>query len=268
MYRLTLPLIAIILVAMLTAATAAEFPTYGQFRYASGLPGGTFGVDPEGHAGFEGAMQINIPIGYTPGAGNWALVPSSGRQGGGFPDRLSGANVDGTVAWGLGFGGPDHALWVMDMMTGNDHSYSGHFSGESAYNAQFQLVRPTKNRPGIAIGGIDITNLRPAITSKPLDAGGRSLFAVATWEAGTPEKPLYYTLGIGNGRFSPLFAGVSYQPASRLKLMAEYDSLDYNIGAAYKLYQLSERWQATLGVSLIDLDRANIGISLTRSSVR
>jgi hypothetical protein len=258
MYRFTLPLL--ILVLLSTAAVAAEFADYPQFRYSSGLPGGTFGVDPDGHAGFEGAMQINIPVGYTPGAGNWAFVPSAAALNGGFPNDYDGIDVNGTFAWGLGFGGADHALWLADMNTGNGKS------GESAYNVQFQLARQNEKRPGISVGVVDITNLRPKETARPFGADAISYFVAATWEAGTQEKPVYYTLGSGTGRFSPFFAGVSYQPSERVKMMAEYDSFNPNIGIAYKLYQFDQRWQTTIGLSLIDLERVNIGVSLTRSS--
>ncbi|MEI6503060.1 MAG: hypothetical protein WCP21_18780, partial [Armatimonadota bacterium] len=78
MPRLNTLLVLILLLALATVACASEFEHYPQYRYASGLPGGTFGVDPDGHAGFDGVMQINIPVGYTPGAGNYVLAPSSG----------------------------------------------------------------------------------------------------------------------------------------------------------------------------------------------
>jgi hypothetical protein len=260
MRRLTVLFIVLLALAFVTAALAAEFEDYPQFRYASGLPGGTFGVDPNGQAGFNGAMQINIPIGYTPGAGNWALAPSAGAIDGGFPTQISGAPVNGTVAWGFGMFGPDHALWAMDMNTG------GANAGESAYNVQFQLKRQNDKWPGISVGILDATDLRPARLSNYMGAGGRSFFSAATWEAGTPEKPLYLTAGVGTRKYYGLFAGASYQPEKRVKLMGEWDGRSFNAGAGYDIAHYSDNWHLIGAVSLIDLDRWNVGFAVTRSS--
>ena len=253
-------LIIVVLLVIATVACAKEFEDYPQYRYASGLPGGTFGVDPDGHAGFVGAMQINIPIGYTPGAGNYALAASAGAVDGGFPTDISGDPVNGTVAWGFGLNGPNHALWLMDMNTGKGRS------GESAYNAQFQIKRQDEKWPGISVGVLDWADQRPAHHSRITAGGGRSFFTAATWDAGTPAKPLYYTLGLGTRRYNGFFAGVSYQPLQRVKLMAEYDGWSPNIGVGYDIAHYQDNWHLTGAVSLIDMDRFNVGFALTRSS--
>jgi len=259
MHRLYTLLIVVALFAIVTAAGAAEFENYPQYRYASGLPGGTFAVDPDGHAGFEGVMQINIPIGYTPGAGNYALAASAGAIDGSFPTQMSGPRVNGSVPWGFGLGGPDHAVWLADMNTGHANT------GESAYNAQFQIKRQSEKWPGISMGVLDWADQRPARLSRFTQGGGRSFFAAATWEAGTPEKPLYYTVGLGTRRYNGLFAGLSYQPQERVKLMAEYDGWNPNIGVAYDIARYEDNWHLIGGVSLIDMDRFNVGFALTRS---
>lgn len=260
MHRTTI-LLGVVLIVVASAACAAEFEEYPQFRYASGLPGGSFGVDPLGNAGFEGAMQINIPIGYTPGAGNYALVPSAGAINGGFPNGFDGSDVNGTLAWGFGVTYQGYNLFVMDMMTGNDHA-----SGESVYNAQFTIKHPDEKWPGLSLGVVDWADQRPSRTSNRFVGDGRSFFAAATWEAGTEEKPLYYTLGLGSGRFhSRPFGGVSYQPQPRLKLMAEYDGWNPNLGVAYELGRASDNLHWTLALSLIDLERVMVGMSFTRS---
>lgn len=260
MQRLSIIIAIIVALSITLAAGADEFREYPEFRYASGLPGGGFGVDPAGHAGFDGAMQINIPVGYTPGAGNYAITPSSGAINGGFPTDISGHDVNGTVAYGLGFFGPEHAFWVMDMKTGKGGS------GESVYNAQLQILREKPGRPGIAIGVTDGFNNRTRDLNDPFAANARSLFAAATWESGSCEKPLYYTLGIGTGRFKPIFGGISYQPAPRVKLIAEYDSFNPNIGAAYDALRIKDDWHGILGVNLIDMDRWDVSFSLTRTN--
>lgn len=259
MKRLSVIITTVAALSITLAAGASEFREYPEFRYASGLPGGGFGVDPDGNAGFDGAMQINIPVGYTPGAGNYAITPSAAAINGGFPTTFKGKDANGTVAWGIGFGGTDHAIWLMDMKTG----WSG--SGESAYNGQIQILREKKGRPGVAIGVTDVFNNRTTDLNDPFAGDARSFFAVATWEGGSCEKPVYYTVGTGNGRFSPIFGGISYQPAPRVKLMAEYDSFNPNVGAAYDALRLKDNWHGILGVSLVDMDRWNVSFSITRS---
>ena len=49
--------------ALATSACAQrEFVEYPEFRYTSALPGGGWGVTPDGVPGFEGAIQTNIPV--------------------------------------------------------------------------------------------------------------------------------------------------------------------------------------------------------------
>jgi hypothetical protein len=147
------------------------------------------------------------------------------------------------------------------METGNDHA-----SGESAYNAQLTIRHQDAKCPGISLGVVDWASQRPSRSSNRFVGDGRSFFLAATWEAGTVEKPLYYTLGIGDGRFNNRpFGGVSWQPMDRVKLMAEYDGWNPNIGAAYELGRHSDNLHWTLALSLVDLDRVVLGMSVTRS---
>lgn len=256
-------MIALLALAALITGTACagEFADFPEFRYSSGLPGGGYGVDPAGHVGFDGALQMNIPVGYTPGAGNYAAAASSASVDGGLPTSFRGKEVNGTLAWGLGFFG-EHALWIMDMGTGEGKSL------ESAYNVQFQVVRETEKRPGIAIGVTDLFDERAETRLDPfsLHGGARSFFVVATREAGTPEKPLYYSLGFGNGRFNNRpFGGVSYQPSEKVKVFAEYDGWNPNFGGAYHLWDSGEEFHAVVTLGVVDFDRINVGLALTRT---
>jgi len=253
-------LIAAVVLSLSAPVWSAEFWNYPEFRYSSGLPGGGYGVDPAGHAGFDGALQMNIPVGYTPGAGNYSFSASVAAVDGGFPTDWEGSGVNGTFAWGLGLFG-EHALWLMDMGTGNGGSL------ESAYNVQFQVKRETTKCPGIAIGVVDVMNERASTVSRPGEGDGNTFFIVATREAGTQEKPLYYTIGFGNGRFNNHpFGGVSYQPQPRWKLFAEYDGWNPNIGTAYDLWNHDNKYHLIGMFGLVDLDRINVGLTLTRTS--
>lgn len=241
------------------AAMAAEFPDYPQFRYASGLPGGGNGVTPDGHIGFDGAMQVNIPVGYTPGWGNFMATASTAAINGGFPDSFKGSDVNGTMTLGFGIF-HKHALWFSHMGTGAGSDPSL----EPAYNVQVELFEERENRPGISIGVTDLLSTRADDIAEPFKGGARSVYVVATRECGTPERPLYLTLGLGTGRFEPIFGGVSYQPADRLKVFAEYDGLVPNVGAAYDLLS-SREWHAIAAINLVDLERLAISLSVTKT---
>ena len=239
---------------------AAEFQDYAEFRYASGLPGGGNGVTADGHLGFDGAMQVNIPVGYTPGWGNFMATASTGAINGGIPDDFKGNDVNGTMTFGFGLF-HQHALWFSHMGTGA----GGDIAMEPAYNVQVELFEERGDRPGISIGVMDINNQRAKTLLRPFQGEARSFYAVATRQAGSPERPLFYTIGIGTGRFEPLFAGISYQPADRFKVFAEWDRLSPNIGGAYDVIR-SREWHAIAAFNLIDLERITLSLSVTKTA--
>jgi len=253
-----------LLIALLISITvsgvvcAGEFENYPEFRYSSGLPGGGFGVDPLGHIGFDGALQVNIPIGYTPNLGNVAIVAESGAINGGFPTSLSGPDVNGTVSFGFGVF-HDPAVWFTYMGTGAGAGL------EPAYNVQVQVVRESARCPGIAVGGIDLNDHRAARLSAPFVGNARSFYVAATREGGTPRAPLYYTLGVGNGRFHGLFGGVSYHPIKRVSVFAEYDGWSPNAGFACDVIRYKREWHGIFSFSLIDLQRIGVSLALTRT---
>lgn len=252
--------VALVCLLVAVAASADEFRDYPEFRYASGLPGGSHGVTPDGHVGFDGAMQLNTPVGYTPGWGNFMLTASAAAINGGFPTDFSGTDNNGTVTVGFGMFN-EHRLWFSEMGTGK-----GDNSLEPVENLQFEIVPETEDRPAIAIGVVDILDRRAATLDRPLEGAGRSFYIVGTREGGTPDKPLYYTLGYGNGRFHCRpFGGISYQPASRAKLFAEYDGWVGNVGGAYDVLS-SEEWHGIFGISLVDFERLDLTFAITKTS--
>jgi hypothetical protein len=257
-----LALLGVVLVCVIVPATvmADEFRDYPEFRYASGLPGGSNGVTPEGNLGFAGAFQLNIPVGYTPGWGNFMTTASSAAINGGFPTGYAGANHNGTLTFGFGML-DKYSVWFSSMGTGK-----GADGLEPAENVQIEVVPESKNWPGISVGVVDLFNRRASSLDRPFEGAGRSFFVAATREAGSPEKPLYYTVGFGSGRFhNRPFGGVSYQPLDRVQVFAEYDGWVGNVGGAYDLVS-SRQWHCIGGLSLVDFSRIDLTLSVTKTN--
>jgi hypothetical protein len=249
----------VLLAVLATGAPALEFQNYHEFRYMSGLPGGGFGVTPDGLVGWEGALQMNVPIGYTPAQGNIALAAHSSAVNGGLEIGFEGHDINGTITFGVGVGPRRYPVWFSNMMTAK--------RGESAYNVQVQLRPEDEKWPAISVGVVDLSNRRASSIARIFEGEARSFFVVATREAGTPENPLYLTLGYGNKCFNDrFFGGASYTFNDRLKLLLEYDGWCVNGGVAYDLAQFGDDWRAVLLVGAVKMERFTTGISITRRS--
>lgn len=249
------------LVAMIaTVAVADDFAYYADFRYMSGLPGGGYGVSQDGRVGFDGAMQMNTPIAYTPGAGEYAVIGSTSATNGGFPTSVNDEEANSTLALGFGTTIRGHALWITDMVVGS--------GWQDAINLQFQLSPERENRPAISIGITDLTNDFYSLYSQSNIHDSRSFFVAATQQFGDERHPFWATLGFGNRRFNDHpFAGLSYQANPRVKVMAEYDGWNVNAGAAYDIgggWREGE-WHSVLLLGLTDLDRVTVSLGLTYS---
>jgi hypothetical protein len=252
--------IALMVVMGGTLAAADYSGGYADFRDHSGLPGGGYGVSTDGRVGFAGAVQLSIPIGYTPGAGEYAAAGSATKEGG-IPTDIGDDDVNSTLASGFGTTIRGHELWIADMEIGS--------GGWSAYNVQLRVLSERGTRPGVSIGVVDVLNGTPSFTTP--DHGARSCFVAATRQLGDAEHPVWGTLGLGDGRFHDrLFAGISYQATPRWKAMAEYDGWGVNVGTAYDLgggWHDGE-WHTVLLAGLNDLDRVTVSLSVTRTGLR
>jgi hypothetical protein len=100
-------------------------------------------------------------------------------------------------------------------------------SSEALINAKYRLVPESATVPAIALGAVDLADeldIDPSIylvVSKALGAFGVE----------TGGYQLRGHLGIGDGIYDDIFAGVDLIINPRLLLMAEYDSNDFNFGA-------------------------------------
>lgn len=192
-----------------------------QFSVISPFPGGGYTIRPDGIIAPGGAMQVNIPLAYAPRRrtstiGVFVAQSRSGRNP--FGEEI---DRNGTLNFGLGFGVRGRGVWLSRMVL----SSVGFGGGDSSYNALVQVVSETKSVPAIAVGIQDIKN-----------QSERSPFVVATKQLAT-RRPVYLSLGIGAGRFagSRVFGGVSYAPAKRLSLSAEYDGIQINLGTVFSV---------------------------------
>ena len=222
-YLAALAGLALVLSADASPSTDAEKAFVGDQQYSAISPfaGGGYSVRPDGDLRPGGAMHVNIPLAYTPRrvSVNVGVFAAQTREG----DSLgSDDGRNGTFNVGVGFPVRGRGVWLSRMGL-SKVSVGG---GDRAYNALVQVVSETGSVPAIALGIQDATNSRE-----------RSPFIVATKQLGT--RPLFGTIGVGRGRFSgdTIFGGVSFAPFERLSLAAEYDGLQFNIGASVAVTQ-------------------------------
>src|SRR3972149_4731152 len=97
---------------------AADVPASQQLVNVSGLPGGGIVVDQAGRAAREGAVQINIPIAFTP---SWGFAAVGAWKGGFAPPFRGRANPgispsgdfqNGTGLLAAGFGPPGKGIYL------------------------------------------------------------------------------------------------------------------------------------------------------------
>ena len=186
---ISLVIVALAIGGIVSGAGADNWREFYQFKHSSTLPGNLFGVGPGGQVGFDGALLQNVPVAYTPCAGNWVLGGNSGSNSSGLHIGWGGANVNGTAFLGVGFGKPGHGVYLSNMETGDDWV--------SAYNVQVQVMRETFGHPAVAIGVQDILSQRERVIGG--HHGARSAYVVITGKIGDPDKPTYMSLGWGGG---------------------------------------------------------------------
>jgi len=247
-------LVAILLaIGIVCSSSAADnWDEFYQFRHSSTLPGNLFAVTRDGQVGFTGALQQNVPVAYTPCAGNWVIGGNSGSNDGSIHVSWGGAEVNGTAFLGIGLGSPGRGIYFSNMETGDDWC--------SSYNVQVQVMPETFGHPAVAVGVQDIWNQRQRVVGQPY--GARSAYAVITGVVGPEDRPAYISLGWGGGRFgSSPFGGLSMHVADRLAVVAEYDGFNTNAGAAYNFLPSQQKMAAIGYLGWSDLDRPVVGLT-------
>ncbi len=258
--RLTQMAVAGLALLMLTGGLAGaqtEFFEFPEFRYTSGLPGGGWGVTPDGVPGFEGAMQLNVPVAYTPHRG--VIVGFSIGSFDSTPRlEAGGARSNGNAWIAFGMGRSGHGFYACEQPTANNFEES---FGEPVQNFQQQILPETATQPAVAFGIQDLFENRSRYLGAPRDLHNTdSPYLILTRHFGE-ERPVYVTLGWGWGRFnSTAIGGVSWRADDRVTVMAEYDGFNPNLGAAFDL----SPWlveDTILFAGMVDLERTVIGLS-------
>ncbi len=215
-----LPLIIIVLMLGVGVSYAKTAPDV-QYANVSPLPGGGAALNSIGESDGLGALQINIPVAYTPGSGYTNL----GLYEGGYLDKTRG---NGSAVYGMGFG-----KWPRLYISGLAVS-SIIFSDSKACNAQLQFVKETNSVPALAIGAQDILNKEKPDSTAILNSG-IGYYGVATKQFKLGQRDVYGVLGYGAGKFcDSIFGGVSTPLSDKFTFTTEYDGYQFNTGLAWR----------------------------------
>jgi len=215
-------LAAVLLVFGVIAVCGAErsdgivgkVPNY-QYANIAPLPGAGIAIDAKGNLDGNGAMQLNIPVAYTPGWGYVSLNEFQGEH----PVHGSPRWSNGSSIFGLGFFST-RRVYMSGMQVSRVWEEAKTLSG------QMVVLDETEKMPAISLGMQDILKKEP---------NGRSPYLVVTKSLEAAGHPLYATLGYGGGRFlRKPFAGISMPVAGCVNLLAEWDGFQMNSGVAYR----------------------------------
>lgn len=201
---------------------------YPQFRGLSGLPGGGFGVGPDGRLGINGAMAFSSPIAYSLRPGRGALAFSSISRDGNFRFGNTGSNDANTDA-----NGTLTALYGIDVKAGwltvSATAFSGLLdTGLNAHFTPYQGERPLQ----FAVGVQDIAGEGgTAGGGLPNDTNNStSTYVVGTAALG---RGAYVSAGFGSARFRHPFASASVPAFNRARFVLEHDGFNVNAFLAY-----------------------------------
>ena len=225
---------ALLLVVPHFASAQAELSgkqQYPQFRVLSGLPGGGFGVTPDGKTSVTGAAALTTPIGYTMGTGSYAAgFFNTGVDNNPFRLDTNGIGRSGSTSrsngsafymFGLSYKGYRLTASNMVLSTRLDNVFN------------FQLSPPNVGKLGLAVGVQDAFDSGGA-SGEGLDGknnlSSRSLYAVGTYDLG---HGVYATLGKGERRFQGIIGNASAPITPRLRALVEYDGFNFNGGLLY-----------------------------------
>ena len=201
---------------------------YPQFRGLSGLPGGGFGVSPDGRLGWRGAMAFSSPVAYSlrPGRAAFAYGSVSRDEALRFGNNSGGdANVDAN--------GTAVALYGVDLRAGWLTIGGMLFSGlyDSGINLHFTPSQGERDLQfGFGVQDIGGGGGTAGANFPTDDNSSASPYVVGT---GRLRGDSYASLGIGAGRFHRPFGSVSAPIFNRARGVVEHDGYNINVFLAY-----------------------------------
>ncbi len=211
---------------------------YPQFRTWSGLPGGGYGLTPDGQIDPNGALAYSTPVAYSLGQGEWVIGAGvvagqwalqwfeKGEPGPQQPfAATNGGNGTGVISTGFNLGNAG-------MITASTMVLSG--LGDTAFNFQYSP-------------GIQVHKLRYAVGVQDLHGGGgasgngepgdldssTSFYGAATYDF--DANGTFLTAGDGTHRFGKGFANLSTNLLHDTKGYVEFDGWNFNSGVTYAL---------------------------------
>jgi hypothetical protein len=216
---------AVVMFGTSSGSCFANKPPAPQYVNVAPLPGGGVALNADGKPDGAGAMQINIPMAYTPGKGYVEISAYAGQ----WADTSTKPSWhNGSGALGFGFG-----TWPRFYGSGMAVS-SLVFEDSKALNAQLQVVKESDLAPAIAIGAQDILNKEEADFGETSNTGV-SYYGVATKQLSISGKPVYFTAGYGAARFLDRpFGGISIPLNDYLTVATEYDGFQVNTALGWR----------------------------------
>lgn len=214
----------LVLLLLCSQVTFAKNPPDVQYINMAPLPGAGNALNQDGKPDGQGAMQLNIPVAYTPGNG----YVDVGISGGEYTRDISNKTFEnGTGVIGLGF-----FTWPRFYASGM--AVSGIiFHDSKALNGQVQVTKETAHLPAMALGAQDVLNKESG--DSPNANTGISFYGVATKRFMFGKTTLYGTAGYGAARFEDtVFYGVSWPISDQFTLAAENDGFQFNAVAGWR----------------------------------
>lgn len=206
-------LVCAVVVALGAPAWAGKVPSE-QYANIAPLPGAGIALDPAGDLDGQGAMQINIPVAYTP---KWGYA-SLGAYWGDYPERdHEFGNGSGIFALGF-FNKP--AIYMSGFQV------SRIWEEAKAVNGQIAVFDETETRPAVSVGIQDILHKEDE---------QRSLYIVVTKQVELFDKQAFASIGYGDGRFlSRPFGGLSVPLNDYFNFALEWDGFQVNSGVGIR----------------------------------
>jgi hypothetical protein len=226
------------------AAAQSELVGPGRFpetRGISALPGGGFGVLRNGRPSFNGAISFSTPIAY--GLDNWHWAAGVNSISSNRKLRGIDTSSDEDVSSGTGF-----VMFGIPTEFGSI-TYSAMFISVHVDELTSNFHFTPKQKEGPVTWAIGVQDLGDTSgTTRPFERrSATSPYIVAT---GEPSEGVYASLGYGNQRFGGVFGNVSAPLTPDFKVLAEYDTYNWNLGTAFRLGKVG-RGEATGFLGLV-----------------